>query len=222
MSETVSESSSLSAALLQASIDLPAAQIAQLDDYARRLWDWNAKINLTRHTTYDLFVQRDVVDSLKVAEQLETSAKILDVGSGGGVPGIILAIMRPDLDVTLSESMAKKAKVLDDIVGGMKLPVQVHYGRAEELLKFDYFDALVVRAVAPIKKLLTWFKPCWGAFGRLLVIKGPAWTEERREAREAGLLSTLQLRKKTSWPLPGTESESVLIEIQPPTGIDAS
>ncbi len=76
------------------------------------------------------------------------------------------------------------------------------------------FDTLVVRAVAPLAKLLTWFAPHWQSFERLLVVKGPAWVEERHAARERGLLRKLQLRKLESWPIPGTESESVLLEIR--------
>lgn len=213
--EIPTSSMTLAEALTKAQITLPPAPIAQLEDYCRRLWDWNEKINLTRHTDYDKFVARDVVDTLQLAEQLPEASRVLDVGSGGGVPGIVLSIVRPDLDVVMSESMAKKARVLDDLVGGLHLTALVHHGRAEQLLTSEYFDNLTVRAVAPLKKLLTWFKPYWGAFGRLLVIKGPAWVDERKEAREAGLMNELNLRKLAAWPLPGTESESVLLGIWP-------
>ena len=77
------------------------------------------------------------------------------------------------------------------------------------------FDTLVVRAVAPLANLLTWLAPHWDAFDRLLVIKGPAWVEERQAARERGLLRLLELRKVYSYPLPGTESESVVLSISP-------
>ena len=66
-----------------------------------------------------------------------------------------------------------------------------------------------------LAKLLRWFRPHWNALDRLLVLKGPAWVEERGEARHAGLLRDLALRKLTSYPLPGTESESVLLQICP-------
>ncbi len=71
----------------------------------------------------------------------------------------------------------------------------------------------MVRAVARLKKLLEWFRPHWGAFHRLLLLKGPSWVEERGEARHYGLLHDLTLRKLASYPLPGTESESVLLQI---------
>lgn len=208
-------SATLAEALAKANLQLPPDQVARLDDYCRRLWDWNEKLNLTRHTDYDKFVTRDVIDSLKVAEQLTEGSRAMDIGTGGGVPGVIVAIVRPDVEVTLTESMQKKARAVDNIVQGMQLPVQMHYGRGEELLGEEYYDFLMVRAVAPLKKLLTWFEPHWGAIGRLLVIKGPAWVDERREARETGLMHELNLRKLASWPLPGTDSESVLLGIWP-------
>ena len=69
--------------------------------------------------------------------------------------------------------------------------------------------------VARLKKLLEWFKPHKGAFDRLLVLKGPGWVGERGEARHYGLFRDLALRKLTTYPLPGTESESVLLQIMP-------
>ena len=194
---------------------MPADQIARLEQYCRLLWDWNEKLNLTRHTDFEKFVLRDVTDTLEFSKTLSSGDRVLDVGSGGGVPGIVLAILRPDLHVTLSESVGKKARVLAEMVAALGLPVAVHQGRAEELLARDKYQALLVRAVAPLAKLLRWFAPFWGSFERLLVIKGPAWVDERHEAREAGVMSGLQLRKLAAWPLPGTESESVLLEIRP-------
>ena len=110
-------------------IALPEDQVALLDRYCALLWEWNAKINLTRHTDYDKFVARDLVDSLAFAKFLANGEKILDVGSGGGVPGVVLAILRPDIAVSLSESVAKKARAVADIVAGLGLHVPVLHGR---------------------------------------------------------------------------------------------
>jgi len=205
----------LAAALARHSIELPQDRIELLERYCRLLWEWNEKINLTRHTDFERFVARDVVDSLTVARQLAEGERVLDVGSGGGVPGIVLAIVRPDLKVTLSESVGKKSRVLADIVERMGLPIEVYAGRAEERLASKKFDSLVIRAVAPLTKLLLWFSDMWSQFDRLLAIKGPAWIDERLEAREKNQLRAFELRKLATWELPGTESESVLLEIKP-------
>jgi 16S rRNA (guanine527-N7)-methyltransferase len=205
----------LAAALARHSIELPQDRLELLERYCRLLWEWNEKINLTRHTDFERFVARDVVDSLTVARQLAEGERVLDVGSGGGVPGIVLAIVRPDLKVTLSESVGKKSRVLADIVERMGLPIEVYAGRAEERLASKKFDSLVIRAVAPLTKLLLWFSDMWSQFDRLLAIKGPAWIDERHEAREKNQLRAFELRKLATWELPGTESESVLLEIKP-------
>jgi 16S rRNA (guanine527-N7)-methyltransferase len=197
-------------------IELPDEQIALLERYCELLWQWNEKINLTRHTDYEKFVARDLVDSLAFAEFLEPGEKVLDVGSGGGVPGVVLAIVRPDLKVSLVDSVGKKAKVLSDIVERLGLAVPVHNARAEELLRQEKYNTLVVRAVAPMRKLLRWFQPHWKSFDRLLVLKGPAWMEERGEVRHLGLLKNLAMRKLKTFPLPGTESKSILLMICPP------
>jgi 16S rRNA (guanine527-N7)-methyltransferase len=204
----------LSSALARHAIELPAPQIAMLERYCELLWDWNSKLNLTRHTDYEKFVARDLVDSLAIAKFLEPKEKVLDVGTGGGVPGVVLAIVRDDLRVSLSESVGKKARAVADIVERLALPVPVLHARAEDILIGQRFDTLVVRAVARLKKLLEWFQPHWGAFDRLLILKGPSWVEERGEARHYGLMHELALRKLATYPLPGSESESVLLQIR--------
>jgi 16S rRNA (guanine527-N7)-methyltransferase len=203
----------LAAALARHGITLPPEQVAALERYAQRLWDWNEKLNLTRHTTWDKFVARDVIDSLELAKLLAEGERVLDVGTGGGVPGAVIAILRADVKVTLCDSVAKKAKATEAIVHEAKIPAKVHHARAESLVEAQHFDTLLIRAVAPLAKLLKWFKPHWSHIGRLLVIKGPSWVEERGEARHLGLFRELELRKKAAYPLMGTESESVILEI---------
>ncbi|NLY01009.1 MAG: 16S rRNA (guanine(527)-N(7))-methyltransferase RsmG [Rhodopirellula sp.] len=194
-------------------LQLPDEQTAVLDEYCRLLWSWNEKLNLTRHDTYEKFVGRDLVDSLAFAEFLQAGETILDVGTGGGVPGVVLAIIRPDLKVSLSESVGKRAQAVAEIVAGLKLNVPVYNSRAEDVLRDVPFNSLVIRAVARLEKLLRWFRPHWDFCDRLLILKGPGWVEERGEARHLGLLRNLALRKLKSYPLPGTDSESVLLQI---------
>ena len=119
MSESHEES--LTAALARYAVELPESQVALLDQYCQRLWEWNAKLNLTRHTDYGKFVSRDLVDSLEISRLLEPGQNVLDVGTGGGVPGIVLAILRPDLRISLCESVGKKARAVEDIVRGLGL-----------------------------------------------------------------------------------------------------
>ena len=196
-------------------IALPEPQTALLQRYCELLWDWNAKINLTRHTDYEKFVARDLVDSRTFAEFLRPGEKVLDVGTGGGVPGVLLAILREDLRVMLCESVGKKARAVDDIVAKLGLDVPVIHARAEDVLRERSCNTLVIRAVGRLRKLLDCFQPHWHAFERMLLLKGPSWLDERGEARHHGLLRNLALRKLASYRSPGTESESVLLQICP-------
>lgn len=204
----------LAAALERHGIALESEQVSLLDRYAQALWEWNEKINLTRHTTYEKFVGRDVVDARSVEPHIGFGDRVIDVGTGGGVPGVILKILRPDLEMILTDTVGKKVRALEDIVARIGLKARVHHGRAEDVLSTRKVETLVVRAVAPLEKLLTWFTPYLQAFDRMLVIKGPGWVEERYEARQKRLFKNWQLRNVDEWPLPGTESRSVLLELK--------
>jgi 16S rRNA (guanine527-N7)-methyltransferase len=207
---------SLPAALARHSIALPAEQVKRLDQYCRLLWAWNEKLNLTRHCDYETFVGRDVVDSLAFAKFLADRERVLDVGTGGGVPGVVLAILRPDLSISLAESVAKKARAVGEIVRALRLPISVYHSRAEALLAAGQkYDTLVIRAVARLDKLLQSFNPYWGTFQRMLVLKGPAWVEERKVSRERQLIQHLDLRRLLTYPIPGSDAESVLLQLTP-------
>lgn len=204
---------SLASHLVAAGVNLREEQIAGLDRYRQLLWSWNEKMNLTRHTTLEKFVTRDVFDSVQLAALLAPDERVLDVGTGGGVPGVVLAILRPDLAVSLCESTAKKARAVEAMVGELGLATPVYACRAEEVLEVSTFDALVARAVAPLPKILTWLGPHWDAFDRLLIIKGPSWVEERAAARHHGQLHGLELRKAATYETPRTGAESVILKI---------
>jgi 16S rRNA (guanine527-N7)-methyltransferase len=198
---------------------VPVAAIPRLTAYAARLWDWNEKLNLTRHTDVERFVTRDVGDAMGILPHLASGERVLDVGTGGGVPGVLLAILRADLRVELSESVGKRARAVAAILAEIGLSVPVHEGAGQELVARRpfgprRFDTLVVRAVAPLVKLLGWFEPLAGSYGRLLVIKGPRWEAELAEARDRKLVRQVEVRRIAAWPLAGSEGETVLLEIR--------
>lgn len=222
MSVENTPSSRLVDALSRWSVTLGGESVAALEQYCRALWDWNAKLNLTRHADFDKFVTRDLVDSLALSEFIAPGEHVLDVGSGGGVPGVVLAVLRDDIEVELSESIGKKARALGDIVARLGLRLPVHHARAEAVLQRRRFDTLTIRAVARLRKLLEWFKPHWAHIGQLLVIKGPSWVEERGEARHHGLLRPLSLRKLKVYTTPDTGAQNVLLRIAPKHAADAA
>jgi 16S rRNA (guanine527-N7)-methyltransferase len=87
--------------------------------------------------------------------------------------------------------------------------------RSESLLADRRFDTAVARAVGPLWKILKSLQPHWDRLGRLLLIKGPKWTEERGEARHRGYLATLELRRLAAYPTPGHYGENVILTIYP-------
>jgi len=191
----------------------------RLAAYAASLWSWNAKLNLTRHTDVERFVSRDVADAVSIEPHLGRGERVLDVGTGGGVPGVLLAILRPDLRMELCDSVGKRARAVRAIVGEIGLDAAVHEGAAQPLVTAAAaagrrFDVLVVRAVAPLVKLLGWFEPLCEDFGRMLVVKGPRWEDEKGEARHRGFVKRVTVRRIAAWPIPGSDNESVLLEVK--------
>ena len=205
------------ASALQAhSIELEDAVACRLEAYVRVLWDWNERLNLTRHTTWDLFVSRDLRDCLQLAPLIRSGEDVLDLGSGNGIPGIPLCILRADIEVSLAESVAKRAKALGEIIGDLGLPIPVYGARGEDLLEDFRFTTVVSRAVGSLAKFCRWVGPHWQNVDRLLLIKGPKWVEERGEARHLGLLNGLEIRRVASYQLgEDSDAEGVILQIWP-------
>ena len=129
--------------------------------------------------------ERHLLNSVGVAELLEPGWSVVDLGSGAGLPGLVLAIVRPDLTLTLVEPLLRRATFLEEAVAGLGLPnVTVRRARAEELAGELHADAVVARAVAPLDRLAAWALPLVRPEGLLLALKGAAAAEE--VARTAG------------------------------------
>jgi 16S rRNA (guanine527-N7)-methyltransferase len=200
-------------------IAVPRESLPGLAAYAARLWAWNERLNLTRHTDVARFVSRDVGDASAIVPHLARGERILDVGTGGGVPGVLLAILRPDLRIELAESVGKRAAAVRAIVAeiGLDLPVHTQAGQtliASRDAATERFDTLVVRAVAPLAKLLGWLEPLSDRFGRLLVIKGPRWEDELAAALADGLGKRVSVTRIAEWPIRGGDNQSVLLEVR--------
>ena len=205
-----------SAALEANGIELEQSAAERLELYAKTMWGLNESLNLTRHTSWDLFVSRDLRDCVQLAPLLAAGEEVLDLGSGNGVPGIPLAILRPDIEVALAESVAKRAGALNEIVSELNLPVAVYGARGEDLLEDFRFTSIISRAVGSLAKFCRWVAPHWENVDRLLLIKGPRWVEERGEALHFGLLNGLDLRRVNSYALgDAEEQEGVILQISP-------
>ncbi|GAA2080366.1 16S rRNA (guanine(527)-N(7))-methyltransferase RsmG [Aeromicrobium halocynthiae] len=132
-----------------------------------------------------------------VLPRVPANASVADVGSGAGLPGLVWAIGRPDLQVTLIEPLLRRTRFLDDVVAALGLSnVQVVRARAEEVEQT--FDVVTARAVAPLEKLARWCLPLVRPGGALLALKGRTAEEEVASARRVlGRLGATDVRVAT-------------------------
>ncbi|MBO8141057.1 MAG: 16S rRNA (guanine(527)-N(7))-methyltransferase RsmG [Firmicutes bacterium] len=173
-------------------IDLEPGQSALLRRFWAMVLEQNARVNLTRITDDREAVLKHFVDSLTVlrAGVIHAGAKVADVGTGAGFPGVPLAIARPDVRVLLVEATGKRVKFLEGAVGALGLKnVEVLHERAEELARrtrgAGVADAVTARAVAPLYRLVAWCVPLLRAGGHLVAMKGPDVSEELGQAEQA-------------------------------------
>ncbi len=165
--------------------DFTKEQLEQFKALEGLYKDWNEKINVISRKDIDGLYEKHVLHSLSIAAVFEFSEgmEILDLGTGGGFPGIPLAIYFPSVKFHLVDSIAKKLKVVDAVAEKIGLKnVTTRHSRAEDI-KDRKFDFVVSRAVAPIKDLWTWSKP-------LLKKKTEISRQSTVGSRQSGTLSS--------------------------------
>lgn len=139
--------------------ELTAAQIAAFEKLFLLYKDWNEKINVISRKDIDNFYERHVLHSLAIAkyEHFKDGTKLMDLGTGGGFPGVPLAILLPNCRFHLVDSIGKKLKVIDAVAENIGLKnIKTFHSRAEQM-PYQY-DFVVSRAVAPLTELLSWTK----------------------------------------------------------------
>lgn len=130
--------------------------------------------------------ERHILNCAVVSEVLAEGASVADIGSGAGLPGLCLAIRRPDLRLTLVEPLLRRTTFLEEAVQTLDLAnVVVHRGRAEELHGKAEFDVVTSRAVAPLERLAGWSLPLTRAGGEVVAMKGSSAADEVRDATRA-------------------------------------
>jgi 16S rRNA (guanine527-N7)-methyltransferase len=158
--------------LQQLGLALPAADRQRLLDYVRLLVKWNAAYNLTAVRDPQEMVTRHLLDSLVLLPHLR-GTRVLDIGTGAGLPGIPLAVARPELSFTLIDANAKKTRFVTQAVGELGLKnVEVVQTRVENYRPAQKFDTLVSRAFAGIADMLTHARHLCAPHGRILAMKG--------------------------------------------------
>lgn len=141
---------------------LSAEQIAQFEALPPLYKSWNEKINLISRQDLDNLVERHILHALAIAKciSFKPGTKVLDLGTGGGFPGIPLAIFFPEVEFLLVDGTGKKISVVQDIIQQTGIPnAKALHSRVENLGMPKKFDFVVSRAVAPLDKLLHWSAP---------------------------------------------------------------
>ncbi len=162
----------------------PRLDIAQR--YAEVLASAGVERGLLGPREVDRLWDRHLLNSAAVSELLDPGERIVDIGSGAGLPGLPLAIARPDLEVVLLEPLLRRSDFLHEVVAELGLSVDVVRGRAEEpwvRAQIGEKDAAVSRAVAALDKLTKWSMPLLRTGGRMVAIKGERAPEEVRQHR---------------------------------------
>ena len=131
--------------------------------------------------------ERHILNCAVVADLVPAEARVLDIGSGAGLPGIPLALVRPDLRVVLVEPLARRVEWLQKVLADLALPIEVERGRAEDSgvrRRWEGADVATSRAVAPLHRLAAWCLPLVRPGGMMLAVKGAsAPVEVERDAR---------------------------------------
>ena len=162
----------------------PRLDIAQR--YAEMLAGAGVERGLLGPREVDRLWDRHLLNSAAVSELLDPGERIVDIGSGAGLPGLPLAIARPDLEIALLEPLLRRSDFLREVVAELGLPVDVVRGRAEEPWVREQIgekDAAVSRAVAALDKLTKWSMPLLRTGGRMVAIKGEQALDEVRQHR---------------------------------------
>ncbi len=162
-----------------------ADQLSELERYRAYLEDWNLKMNLVGPATLPVFWSRHAWDSAQVLRLAPDALTWADLGTGAGLPGIVLAILgkqRPGFHVHLVESMAKRCRFLTEVVQGLDLPATIHQARAEDLSLT--VDIVTARACAPLSRLLGYARPYLNRGAQALFLKGQDVATELQEAKK--------------------------------------
>jgi 16S rRNA (guanine527-N7)-methyltransferase len=195
-------------------LELSAAQIAKLIDYLTLLVKWNAVYNLTAVRDPAQMVTQHLLDSLAVVPALRKVSRVLDVGAGGGLPGMAIAIWaaekHPEMSVSMIDTVHKKTAFLTQVKAELGLTnVTVYTARVEQLQVIEKFDMVISRAFAELKDFVNWSGHLLAEGGQFIAMKGMVPQQEMN-----GLPPAWQVREVRPLAVPGLKAERHLIFIE--------
>ena len=165
-------------------------QIDNLYNYMIGIIDWNDKVNVTAIVDEKMFIVKHFIDSLTINGYIKGKERIIDIGTGGGFPGIPLKIFNENSKFTLIDSVNKKLNVIRDITSRMEIKnLEVIHARAEDLANKDEYrekyDVATTRAVSNLSTILEYMLPFVKVGGMAVCMKGPNYINELNEAKKA-------------------------------------
>lgn len=196
-------------------INLDDLALDRYDKYAELLVEWNKVMNLTGITEPDEIVVKHFIDSLMLAKyfDLSNTKTMIDVGTGAGFPAVPLLIYKPELEVTLMDSLNKRLNFLSEVLKETNLSANIVHGRAEDMgQKADFretYDLATARAVAPMNVLCEYCLPFVKLGGYFVALKGS--NDDTADAMNAIKELGGELISNVSYKLNGTDSRSIVV-----------
>ena len=191
-------------------LELSEEQVEKLLDYLALLNKWNSVYNLTSVRDPLQMVTLHLLDSLAAVPAFEGAANVLDVGAGGGLPGMVLAISRPDMKVSMIDTVHKKTAFLNQVKAELGLVnVTVYTKRVEQLEVKTKFDVITSRAFADLSDFVNWSGHLLQEGGRFIALKGTAPEDERERLPEPW-----KVQKLEPLTVPGLQAERHLVFIE--------
>ena len=191
-------------------LDVTPAQQEKLLDYLALMNKWNGVYNLTSLRDPMQMVTHHLLDSLAAVPAFAGARNVLDVGAGGGLPGVVLAICRPDMKVSMIDTVHKKTAFLKQVKAELELAnVTVYTMKVQDLDVSDKFDVITSRAFADLSDFLEWSGHLLQDGGKFIALKGTAPAEEQERVPAAWKVTGLQ---PLQVPRLGAERHLVFVE----------
>ena len=191
-------------------------ELENLYKYMIGIIEWNDKVNVTAITEEKVFIVKHFIDSLLINHYLQGKENVIDIGTGGGFPGIPLKILNKDKKFTLIDSVNKKLNVIRDLSKKIGLEnLEIIHSRAEELAfkkeHREIYDIATTRAVSNLSTILEYMLPFIKVGGLAICMKGPNYKEELEEAKKAIEVLGGKFEKIESFNLDGEIERNILI-----------
>jgi 16S rRNA (guanine527-N7)-methyltransferase len=200
----------LAEGIAEMGLDVSLTQQEQLLDYLALMFKWNSVYNLTSLRDPMQMVSHHLLDSLAAVPAFADAKNVLDVGSGGGLPGIVLAVVRPDMKVSMIDTVHKKTAFLTQVKAQLGLAnVSIHTMKVQELAVSDKFDVITSRAFADLSDFVNWSGHLLADGGRFIALKGVAPQDEQQRVPPAWTVTKVE---PLQVPRLGAERHLVFIE----------